>query len=237
MKQLIECTTQAEVDAATRDGNIAVVRNGLFVASGSATVEAWDSATVRASGSATVRASGSATVEASDSATVEARGSATVRASGSATVEATPYVAIHVASKHANVTGGVQIVVPDLTVPANWCAYNGLTNDAGLTVVYKALDDDWRGQRKTDVTYEPGSMPEAPDWDPDPTRECGGGLHACASPRIAKREYHPTATRFVAIPVGLDDMVLVGERPNKVRFRNAAGPIVEVDIDGKPVAS
>ena len=51
---------------------------GIWLASGSATVEAYGSATVRAYGSATVRAYDSATVRASGSATVEASDSATV---------------------------------------------------------------------------------------------------------------------------------------------------------------
>ena len=59
---------------------------GIWLASGSATVEAYGSATVRAYGSATVRAYDSATVRAYDSATVRAYGSATVRAYDSATV-------------------------------------------------------------------------------------------------------------------------------------------------------
>ena len=62
--------------------------SATVLAYGSATVEAYDSATVRASDSATVTASGSATVRAYDSATVTASGSATVTASGSATVRA-----------------------------------------------------------------------------------------------------------------------------------------------------
>ena len=54
------------------------VRDGVWIAYGSATVKAYDSATVKACGSATVEACGSATVEAYDSATVKAYDSATV---------------------------------------------------------------------------------------------------------------------------------------------------------------
>ena len=72
------------------------VADGVWLATGSATVTAYDSATVRATGSATVTAYDSATVRAYDSATVTATGSvmvtaynsATVRATGSATVTA-----------------------------------------------------------------------------------------------------------------------------------------------------
>ena len=64
------------------------VHDGVWYASGSATVKAYGSATVTAYDSATVTAYNSATVTAYDSATVTAYGSATVKASGSATVTA-----------------------------------------------------------------------------------------------------------------------------------------------------
>ena len=58
------------------------VKDGVWYAYDSATVEAYDSATVEAYGSATVEAYGSATVKAYDSATVYAYRSATVEAYG-----------------------------------------------------------------------------------------------------------------------------------------------------------
>ena len=64
------------------------VSDGVWLATGSATVRAYNSATVKACGSATVRAYNSATVKACDSATVTAYGSATVKACDSATVTA-----------------------------------------------------------------------------------------------------------------------------------------------------
>lgn len=62
------------------------VKDGIWYATGSATVKACGSATVEAYDSATVRAYGSATVEAYGSATVGAYDSATVEAYDSATV-------------------------------------------------------------------------------------------------------------------------------------------------------
>lgn len=68
------------------------VSDGVWLATGNATVRAYNNATVRAYGSAyvsaTVSATGSATVTATGSATVRAYNSATVRAYGSATVTA-----------------------------------------------------------------------------------------------------------------------------------------------------
>ena len=84
----VECTTQAEVDAAVKAGNAVIVRAGYFEASGSASVTAYDSASVTAYGSASVTAYDSASVTAYDSASVRAYDSASVRAYGSASVTA-----------------------------------------------------------------------------------------------------------------------------------------------------
>ena len=64
------------------------VSDGVWLATGSATVKAIDGATVRVYGSATVNAYNRATVMAYNSATVNAYNSATVNAYGSATVKA-----------------------------------------------------------------------------------------------------------------------------------------------------
>ena len=82
----IECTTQAEADAAAVRGDVIVWRAGYLVARGSARVYAYDSASVYARGSARVSARGSARVYAYDSASVYAADSASVSASGSASV-------------------------------------------------------------------------------------------------------------------------------------------------------
>ena len=65
------------------------VADGIWFATGSATVKAIGSATVRVYGNATVNAYNSATVNARDSATVNAYDSATVNARDSAIVMAT----------------------------------------------------------------------------------------------------------------------------------------------------
>lgn len=49
----VECSTQAELDAAVADGDTAVVRAGSFEASDEARVTAYGKATVTASGKAT----------------------------------------------------------------------------------------------------------------------------------------------------------------------------------------
>ena len=255
-------TTQAELDAALAEHVDTITINsprGVWLSigdSGSATVEASDSATVEASGSATVRASGSATVRASGSATVEASGSATVRAWGSATVrawgsatvrasgsatveawgsatvEASKWVAVHLFSARATVSGGVVIDVSalDLDDLDTWAEYHGATVTDGALTAYKAVGDDWQTDRKGWV-YAPGATVTADDWDAKP--ECGGGLHLCLTPRKS-RVYYSRATRYVECLIDVTEAVVVDR--DKVKARSVR-VVREVTIDGEPVTA
>ena len=200
---------------------------------GSATVEAWGSATVRAWDSATVRASGSATVRAWDSATVEASGSATVRASGSATVRAAPYVAVHLFSAQATVSGGVVIDIAalDLDDPEIWCTYHGIEVTDGLATVYKAVDDRYFSEHGT--CYKPGATPNAPDWQP--TKFCGQGLHFSPTPQQAQAYNHTTATaaKYMACGIAVADLIPLGS--DKCKAPRVVRACVEVDLDMRPI--
>jgi hypothetical protein len=227
---------------------VAASGSATVAASGSATVEAWVSATVAASGSATVRASGSATVEAWDSATVAAWDSATVRASGSATVEAwgsatvrawdsatvraSKWVAVHLFSARATVSGGVVIDVSalDLDELDTWAEYHGATVTDGALTAYKAVGDDWQTDRKGWV-YAPGATVTADDWDAKPER--GGGLHLCLTPRKS-RGYYSMATRYVECLIDMSEAVVVDR--DKVKARSVR-VVREVTIDGEPVTA
>jgi hypothetical protein len=148
-------------------------------------------------------------------------------------------VAVHQRSDRCTVNGGVIIrppSAPDMAAdPTIWLAYHGVeTVDGTTTVLFKAVGDDWRASRKTTVTYEPGSTPSAPDWDPEP-RECGGGLHLCARPWIARECFYPEATRYVAVPVRVADIRIHPDDTNKVRVPGACAPVWECDLDGNPV--
>ena len=247
-------TTQAELDAALAkrvstiiidsprgvwltisDSGSATVRasgSATVRASGSATVRAWDSATVEAWDSATVRASGSATVRAWDSATVEAWDSATVEAWDSATVRASKWVAVHLFSARATVSGGVVIDVSalDLDELDTWAEYHGATVTDGALTAYKAVGDDWQTDRKGWV-YAPGATVTADDWDAKP--ECGGGLHLCLTPRKS-RGYYSMATRYVECLIDVTEAVVVDR--DKVKARSVR-VVREVTIDGEPVTA
>ena len=206
--------TQAELDAAVAAGSQGIIIDspaGVWLSVG-----------------------GSATVQASGSATVEAWGSATVRAWDSATVRATPWVAVHLHGARATVTGGhiIDVSALDLTDAPTWCAYHGVPVVDGVATLYKAIGDTWTTDRGTD--YSPGSAPEAADWRDD--HQCGGGLHFSPTPTQA-RDYHPSATRYVAVGVRLDELSpILGSTP-KAKARRVVVACREVTIDGTEVAS
>ena len=219
-------TTQAELDAALQRGD-------LYVIIIDSPRGVWLHVTSNGINSATVRAWGSATVEAWGSATVEAWGSATVRASDSATVEATPYVAVHIHSARATVTGGtiINVAALDLTDPQTWCDYHGVEVVDGIATVHKAVGDDWSTDRGTD--YSPGSLPACDDWLDD--HECGGGLHFSPWPRQS-RDYYRQATRYLAVGVALADLRPIPGGTPKCKAPRVVRACVEVDIDGKAVS-
>ena len=222
-------TTQAQLDKALKNrkpGDIIACLGGTWdkplVLFDSATVEAYGSATVEAYGSATVRAYGWATVRAYDS--------ATVRAYGSATVEASKYVAVQkMPSGNPKITGGVLIVIPELKTAQDWCDYYGVEVKRGTATVFKAVDDDYSTiqARPRGIFYAPGSKPKCTDWNSMP--ECGGGLHASPRPLMARR-YNEGATRYVACPVKLAEIVVIDD---KVKVPRIAGAVYEVDEDGE----
>jgi hypothetical protein len=102
--------------------------------------------------------------------------------------------------------------------------------------LYKAVDDEFISSRS--FAYIPDTKPKCDDWDPDPGRPCGGGLHFCPAPSIALA-YNESATKFVACPIKVDSIVVYQNDqdniPDKVRAPNVAKPVWECDINGDPV--
>jgi len=158
---------------------------------------------------------------------VSGPGACSVRAGCSALVRlATDAVNVSVAS------GSVQRMEHPATA-SGWCDMFAATVVDGVATLYKAVDDEYRSGRG--FAYRPGTVPVAPDWD-EGKAECGGGLHFCATPRLAKA-FCTTATRYVACPVKLTDMAVVKtpQYPSKVKAKGCCSPTWEVDIDGNPL--
>ena len=222
--------TQAELDAALARDDIDYDTHEIIINSPAGV---W--ITIGDDHGQDVVASGSATVEAWGSATVEASGSATVEAWGSATVRATPYVAVHLFSARATVSGGVVIDIAalDLDDPGIWCTYHGIEVTDGLATVYKAVDDRYFSEHGT--CYKHGATPNAPDWQP--TKFCGQGLHFSPTPRQAQAYNHATATaaKYMACGIAVADLIPLGS--DKCKAPRVVRACVEVDIDGQPLTT
>ena len=211
----IDVTTQAQLDKALSSGK----QGDIIVCRGSGYFTAYDSAQVRAY----------------DSAQVTAYDSAQVTAYGSAQVRASKYVAVTAQRNDWNnpkIVGGVLIEIPEITTAAEWCDFHGVEVKHGIATLYKAVDDDYSTDyaRRAGIAYTPGSKPEAPDWQN--TAGCGNGLHVSPRPVMALH-YNRSATRYVACPVKVSDMVLID---NKAKVPRIARPVYEVDIDGEAIA-
>lgn len=218
----IECKTQAELDAALAldaEGKDVLIRciGGT-----------WSNRLI-------VKAAAKRRVEARENSNVEARENSNVQARGNSNVEASSYVSVHHLSKSAKVKGGVIIVPPDLSDAKNWVEFYGLKPVRGIVTLFKAVNDEWLsgyGQ-----SYEPGTKPECADWKPKAV--CGNGFHFSPHPQMAK-PYNPSATRFVACPVRVSELVPIVDEWNgtadKCKAPRIAKPTYEVDAKGNPIA-
>ena len=194
-------------------------------------VEAWDSSQprVEAWGSSQPR------VEAwgSSQPRVEARGYAQLSIFGRVVARCAATVSVLIEGTRAKVSGGHKVRAKKSTA-AEWCAYYGVAVKRGVAVLFKAVSDDFRTAQRH-FEYRPGTAPSAPDWDGG-KEECGGGLHFSPRPEMA-REFDALATRFIACPVRLKDIVVhpEGQYPQKIKARGLCAPCWEVDIDGEIV--
>ena len=198
-----------------------------------ATVEASGNTTVMASGNATVRASDNATVMAWDNATVGASGNATVRASGNATVRAWDNASI-LTLDHNQVHCLMNATSKEYIEPKyNHELLEAIADHDGTDLVlYKSVNPKTGCDFKTGkIQYKIGTIVECPDWDPDPGRECGGGLHLSLS---AQQTQNFSVGRILKCLVRPEDVIIYEPSIDKVRCR-AVRPICVVDARGIPI--
>ncbi|HZO60737.1 MAG TPA: hypothetical protein VFB51_13690 [Solirubrobacterales bacterium] len=207
---------------------------------GQAVVHAQDRVAVTAWGNATVHAAGAARVEALETAIVTATGSASVRACGAVMVRARGAAQIDAAAgvavmRHGGraVSGGGAVEVAHPATAAEWCAWYGVPVEDGVAVLFKAVDDNFDSYYG--MSYRPGSVPVADDWDGG-VQECGGGLHFSPRPTFAVPG-PADEMRFVACPVRVADIAFHpgGMYPDKVKAKGACAPVWEVHEDGTAV--
>ena len=139
----------------------------------------------------------------------------------------------------ARIEGGHQVVVPPITTASEWCDQYGVTVADGVATLYKCVDEGYRSDHQGGISYAPGTIPEATDWDGGEA-ECGGGLHFSPHPAMTLEFWNKQGSpRFVACPVRLDDIAVRADArmPQKVKARRCCAPVYEVDIDGVPVVA
>ncbi len=144
------------------------------------------------------------------------------------------FACAHIYGKKVKCDGGIQIRVPEISTPKEWCDFYGVKIEENRTVtLFKATDENY--STSNGVTYQPGTMPQAPDWDGGKA-ECGGGLHFAFHPLVALR-FKLDAKKFVACPVRLDDIVVHknAQYPDKIKAKGVCAPVWEVDKEGKRI--
>ena len=98
-------------------------------------------------------------------------------------LKASAHVAVMLHGKAKTLEGGrhLEAAVPDTA--EKWCEHYGVEVKDGNAMLFKAVDDDWSTDRarRVGITYAPGQLPVAADWDGGKV-ECGAGLHASPHP-------------------------------------------------------
>ena len=216
----LEIHNQGDYDANKDFDGILIIKAGL--------VRAWDNAIVEASDNATVMALGNATVRASGNATVRASGNATVRAWDNASILTLDHNQVHC---RMNATSK-EYIEPKY----NHELLEAITDHDGTDLVlYKSVDPKTGCDFKTGkIQYKIGTVVECPDWDPDPGRECGGGLHLSLSAQRTQNFNVGKIGKILKCLVRPEDVIIYESNIDKVRCR-AVRPVCVVNAHGIPI--
>ena len=89
-------------------------------------------------------------------------------------------------------------------------------NVTGKTMtLYKSVQPDNTDFYSGKIKYE--GVVEAPDWNPDPATQCGGGLHLSPTPELTQRY---NVGKILKCKVAIKDIAVYGHDITKVRCRN-----------------
>ena len=104
----------------------------------------------------------------------------------------------------------------------------------GRMLVLRTCDAQMRSEHTPSFVWPAAGPVEAPDWDPDPERDCGGGLHGllwgCGNAWMLSSS---STSRWLVVAVDPAD-IANPDAPGKVRFR--AGEVVLVTTRAEAVA-
>jgi hypothetical protein len=195
--------------------------NSTVKAYGNSTVEAYDNSMVKAWDNSTVKAWDNSTVEAYDNSMVKAYDNSTVKAYGYSTVVG-HHASVIICMLHDNPDA---ITVHDDAreiITKQWlhtvesfidCYMQNVQND-GRILLYKSVKEDLTDFFSGRIKYE--GIVRCPDWDPNPNRECGGGLHLSPTPELALWHNEGKILQCLVRP---DDFVVYPTNIKKVRCR------------------
>jgi hypothetical protein len=224
---MIKIKTQAALNKALKAGE----RNFEFVAKGIFEIRCPD--WVKVSVAAALR--WDVLLEAWESSHVVARGSVSLSLWGKASAKLSAKCHAHIHSSSAKVTGGKKTDATIKTV-REWCEFYGVKIRAKHAILYKSLNSDFSNPYNRQITYTPGTKPEAPDWDGG-KKECGGGLHCSPSVSHARSFHAAHDAKYVELQVLLEDIAIHpdGRLPEKCKIKRMNKPVLEVNIDGERV--
>jgi len=210
------------------------------VARESSHVEAWGSSHVEAWGSSHVVARESSHVVARESSHVEARGSSHVSGLESAVIAVWALAVVIEKLKHAAVLileDGVKSRLPKrdkgtTVIRRNKFLHTVKTfseiceagDSKGTVTLYKSVNKETGCDFQTGKIKYEGTV-VCPDWNPDPNKECGGGLHLSPTPGAAL--YYHSQGKLLKCEVKLKDIVVYAPCVTKVRCREVKvlGPL------------
>jgi hypothetical protein len=102
-------------------------------------------------------------------------------------------------------------------------------------ILYKSVEKNFDSNHKPAVNYAIGKEVVAPDWNPDTTKECGGGLHL--SPSIMQAISFFDAGTYLSCRVNIKDIApfpAFARYPDKIRVR-ACTPLYQVNKEGERI--
>ncbi len=163
----------------------------------------------------------------------ELRGSSHAVLRGSSHAVAAKYCSVTLFGEKVKCRGGVQIQIPEILTANEWCDFYGVEIKRGVAILFKGVNDNFESPHG--ISYVPGTIPSAPDWDGG-KKECGGGLHFSPSPAHTL-EFNHNATKFIACPVRVKDIVVHknAQYPNKIKAKSCCAPVWEVDRYGNKI--
>ncbi len=101
-----------------------------------------------------------------------------------------------------------------------WLDLFGVKVSNNKAILYKRVGRDY--STECEIKYVPGTVVETPDWDDNPERECGGGLHVCPAPRYCDQFRSGDNDLYVELEYDLNDPAVVVEDPSypeKIRVK------------------